>query len=130
MAVKQHVADRDFSARGSRRREWKAIPSGGWTSTWDLADFPDKTFQFSGTPGGSLSITAYGSSLDSDAKGNPDPSAGGGWYILKDANGNNLTKTSINTGEVAQQAPRYVACKVDGDGSTSIDITIQAWRRN
>ncbi len=126
MAKIEHVKDKDFSARGVQRREWRGLVNGDYTSTWDIADFPDRVVQFSGTVGSDLSVTAYGSSLDSD-KGN-DPTTGG-WYILKDANGNDLTKTSLNKGENVQQNPRYIACKVTNGTNNSIDITIEASNR-
>lgn len=95
---------------------WTGLLNGDSGSPVELPEFPDKTFQITGTFGAGGSINAEGSN------------DGTNYSILTDPQGNQITKTAAAM-EVAEESPRYTRPNVTaGDGTTSLTVTMVARR--
>jgi hypothetical protein len=95
---------------------WTGLLNGDTGLPVDLPEFPDKSFQITGTFGAGGSVNCEGSN------------DGTNYLPLTDPQGNAITKTATAI-EVAEESTRYTRPNVTaGDGTTSLTVTMVARR--
>lgn len=100
-----------------------ALANGDYSESIMSGHLTDNQAHFTGTIGAGGSVTLYGSNDYADW--NTDP-ASGGWVVLKDNQDNNITKTSLPSGDIIVDTYAFIAAKVTaGDGTTAITPRIK-----
>jgi hypothetical protein len=93
---------------------WTGLLNGDTGAPLTFHDYPDRTFQVTGTFGTGGSVNLEGSN------------DGTNWAILTDPQGNAITKTAAGM-EAVTETPRYMRPNVTaGDGTTDLTVTVFA----
>lgn len=103
-ATREHAADR------SQIITWEEMGNADTGSSVKAPDYPDKTFQITGTFGGAT-VTIEGSN------------DGTNWETLTDVAGNSASYTAAAMAAIAEN-PLYIRAATTGGSGTDVDVTV------